>query len=577
MSFKLKTILLILSVSLIPYALIMFFVGNALKDEYAKRTLIEMQTQLQLSVNRMEQYLNRLQEDMEFMSSMDVMNDIYSNDLDKRISNLFEEKKKALHLEGEFYLLNEGQTIVASSDMNSLGVQSDKKAFMSQDVFSTFTAKKIGTLILDFSLKNLTYFFSNAPSRNYYIIAHEKEILYRQSEFENPLEVQVTLQSYPYLKIVLQEDKAVMQGLLVEYEQWFFLTLIIGALLISLIALYFANRLIKPVIELSLAADEVTKNQNYEYQVKVSANDEIGRLSHSFNMMIKSMSDALEALKLESENRIKLTQEKSKNEMLQELSKNLSKYLSPQVYQSIFSGEQSVTLSSKRKKLTVFFSDIVDFTDTTDTMESEDLSALLNDYLNEMTLIALKHGATIDKYIGDSIMLFFGDPKSSGIQEDAVACVEMAIEMQEYMHILHEKWKAIGITKPFKVRMGIHTGYCTVGNFGSDDRLEYTIIGSTVNLASRIESASAPGEIYISEETQLLVQHKFETLEKTQITPKGFMRSIKLFSVRSQKEESSKVLFNEEGISLAYEPNLASKDGKKALKEKIKTILDSLE
>ena len=577
MSFKLKTILLILSVSLIPYAIVMFYVGNALKDEYTKRTLIEMQTQLQLSVNRMEQYLNRLQEDMEFMSSMDVMNDIYSNDLDKRISNLFEEKKKALHLEGEFYLLNEGQTIVASSDMNSLSVQSDKKAFMSQDVFSTFTAKKIGTLILDFSLQNLTYFFSNAPSRNYYIIVHDKEILYRQSEFENPLEVHVSLQEYPYLTIVLQEDRAVMQGLLVAYEKWFFLTLIIGALLISLIALYFANRLIKPVIELSLAADEVTKHQNYNYQVKVSSNDEIGRLSHSFNMMIKSMSDALEELKIESENRVKLTQEKSKNEMLQELSKNLSKYLSPQVYQSIFSGEQSVTLSSKRKKLTVFFSDIVDFTDTTDTMESEDLSALLNDYLNQMTLIALKHGATIDKYIGDAMMLFFGDPKSKGIQEDAVACVEMAIEMQEYMRVLHEKWQSIGITKPFKVRMGIHTGYCTVGNFGSDERLEYTIIGSTVNLASRIESASAPGEIYISEETQLLVQYKFQTLEKTEITPKGFMRSIKLFSVSKPKKTSQKVLLQEEGVSLVYEPNLTSKDGKKALKEKIQTILDSLD
>ena len=113
-----------------------------------------------------------------------------------------------------------------------------------------------------------------------------------------------------------------------------------------------------------------------------------------------------------------------KNRALEVLSTKLSKYLSPQVYSSIFTGQRSVEIASSRKKLTVFFSDIVDFTATTDDLESEELTGLLNHYLTEMSKIALEHGATIDKYIGDAILAFFGDPETRGVKQDALACVE---------------------------------------------------------------------------------------------------------------------------------------------------------
>lgn len=571
MSFKLKTILLILSVSLIPYAIIMILIGSTLKKEYIIKTSNEMKTQLQLNVERIDQYLQTLNRDMHFMTRMDVMNDIYSKDLDKRISYLLEEKKRDLNLDGNFYLYDSSGTIIASSDINALTEKIKVAKFIEIEILSRFDNKKIGNLVLDFSLKNFTHFFSNTKNRNYYIILNKKENLYLVNEFKDSLKVKMPLKKNKNIEIVLQEDKEVIQKLLNEYEKWFYLTLFIGALTISLISLYFSNRLIKPIIKLSTAADNITKKQDYSYQVDVSSNDEIGKLSHSFNMMITGMSNALNELKAESENKIKLLQEQSKNEMLEELSSNLSKYLSPQVYASIFSGEQTVTLSSKRKKLTVFFSDIVDFTDTTDTMESEDLSDLLNDYLNDMTLIALEYGATVDKYIGDSIMLFFGDPESKGVKEDAIACVEMAIKMQKHMDILHNRWREKGFTKPFEVRMGVHTGYCTVGNFGSENRLEYTIIGSTVNLASRIESSATPGEIFISEETQLLVQDNFKTIQEMKITPKGFKRDITLFSIDKDTQITEKIILDEKGLSLIYEPEIqdekSREDIKKALKE----------
>ena len=95
----------------------------------------------------------------------------------------------------------------------------------------------------------------------------------------------------------------------------------------------------------------------------------------------------------------------------------MSKYLSPQLYRSIFSGEKNVDVTSQRKKMTIFFSDIAGFTETTDLLESEELTNLLNHYLREMSTIALEHGATIDKFIGDAIMLFYGDPEIQGDRE----------------------------------------------------------------------------------------------------------------------------------------------------------------
>ena len=183
----------------------------------------------------------------------------------------------------------------------------------------------------------------------------------------------------------------------------------------------------------------------------------------------------------------------AKNRMLEALSSKLSKYLSPQVYESIFSGAQTVEISAKRKKLTVFFSDIAGFTETTDQLEAEELTEVLNQYLTEMSKIALTHGATIDKFIGDAMLLFFGDPETRGMQEDAKACVMMAIAMQRRMRELEQEWRARGFERPFRMRIGISTGFATVGNFGSHDRMDYTIYGNQVNLAARLQSAAEPG------------------------------------------------------------------------------------
>jgi class 3 adenylate cyclase len=213
------------------------------------------------------------------------------------------------------------------------------------------------------------------------------------------------------------------------------------------------------------------------------------------------------------------------------LSHKLAKYLSPQVWQSIFTGERDVRLETQRKKLAIFFSDIKGFTELAEEMEPESLTELLNTYFNEMSQIALKYGGTIDKFIGDSIMIFFGDPTSRGAKEDTLACVSMAIEMRKHMKILRQKWQSQGIKTPLQIRIGISTGYTTVGNFGAENRMDYTIIGKEVNLASRLEALSEPSEILISYETFSLVKDKVMCRDKGEITVKGFARPVPIYQI----------------------------------------------
>jgi class 3 adenylate cyclase len=248
------------------------------------------------------------------------------------------------------------------------------------------------------------------------------------------------------------------------------------------------------------------------------------------------------------------------NRTLEALSTKLSKYLSPQVYSSIFTGSQSVEISAKRKKLTVFFSDIAGFTETADKLESEDLTQLLNHYLTEMSQIALAHGATIDKYVGDAIVIFFGDPETRGVREDALACVKMAIAMRERMRELGKLWRASGIESPLQCRIGINTGYCTVGNFGSEDRMDYTIIGGGVNLAARLETNAEPGEILISYETFAHVQSEIHCEERGQISVKGLAYPVATYRVVESYDAlgATRQLVREEMPNLKLDLDVAS-------------------
>jgi adenylate cyclase len=259
----------------------------------------------------------------------------------------------------------------------------------------------------------------------------------------------------------------------------------------------------------------------------------------------------------------------------QNLSNKVAKYIAPQIWELIFSGNHEVKLETQRKKLVVFFSDIKGFTALSEQLESEALTELLNNYLTEMTNIAIKYGGTIDKYIGDGMMVFFGDPKTQGAKKDTLACVAMAIEMKKHMKVLRQNWRAQGVQSPLEIRMGINTGYCTVGNFGTESRMDYTIIGKEVNMASRLESAADSGEILLSHESYALIQDKIICREKGTITAKGFSRPVPVYeAVDFRHNLAAKTTFVEHelpGFSMYMDTNRINNYDR----EKISTALEN--
>jgi adenylate cyclase len=269
------------------------------------------------------------------------------------------------------------------------------------------------------------------------------------------------------------------------------------------------------------------------------------------------------------------------NEFLASLSMKISRYLSPQIYKSIFSGQKDVTIHTERKKLTIFFSDIKDFTATTERLQPEQITTLLNEYFTEMSTIALAHGGTVDKFVGDAMLVFFGDPETKGDAEDARACLRMAIEMQHRIASLNAKWRNAGIEHPFRVRMGINTGFCNVGNFGSNDRMDYTIIGAEANLAARLQSIAEPGQIVISYETYAFVRDTVVARALPPITMKGISREVIPYVVSGILDATGKNVhvFSEHMPGMDFYLNATMIDSTKAphIREVLRDALKALD
>ena len=179
----------------------------------------------------------------------------------------------------------------------------------------------------------------------------------------------------------------------------------------------------------------------------------------------------------------------------------------------------------------MFFSDIVNFTSISEKMDPDELGRFLNYYLTTMSELVLKYGGTIDKFIGDAIMVFFGDPSSEGLETDASNCFHMAVEMQEILAKNRENIrKEYNLPEALRIRVGIHTGKCNVGNFGSDQRLEYTAIGRTVNIASRLEHACEESGILCSKATYVLLQTSHQFSDEKNVSAKGIENELKAYS-----------------------------------------------
>ena len=305
--------------------------------------------------------------------------------------------------------------------------------------------------------------------------------------------------------------------------------LLAGGLVLALLSgLFLARRMVVPIRILREGAARFGAG-NLSERISLHTSDELETLADQFNDMAGRLQESYSDLENKIEIRTRELREAS--EFLSSVSKKISKYISPQIYKSIFSGQRDAAIATERKRLTIFFSDIKDFTPITERLQPEDLTALVNEYFTEMSNIATHHGATMDKFIGDAMLLFFGDPETKGAAEDARACLEMAIDMQNRLAKLNIEWRRRGIEKPFRARMGINTGYCNVGNFGSNDRMDYTIIGAEVNLAARLQQIAEPGSIVMSYESYALVRDVVHAHPLPPISMKGISREVVPYAV----------------------------------------------
>lgn len=284
------------------------------------------------------------------------------------------------------------------------------------------------------------------------------------------------------------------------------------ALLIAIVVLHNISRNItKPIIQLADATKDVAEGRFEDVKLSLPPqkhNDEIAVLCHSFDEMVKGL----------------IEREKVKGV--------LNKVVSNEIAQEILKG--SIHLGGEEKKVTVLFADIRDFTKMTQSMQPQEVIDLLNTCMTKISQVIDKNKGVIDKYVGDEAMALFGAPLLHG--EDAFNAIRSAVEIMEAMR----QWNELRVARGeplIELGIGIHTGGMLAGNMGAENRLNYTVIGSNVNLASRLCSSAKRMEILITKDTldEPFVKDRviYEALPKAQF--KGFDNSVDVYSVLGLK------------------------------------------
>ncbi len=225
------------------------------------------------------------------------------------------------------------------------------------------------------------------------------------------------------------------------------------------------------------------------------------------------------------------------NLKLHEASNLISRYVPAEVVEGIMSGKGALYDGHMRRRITVFFSDLVGFSDIAEELEPEDLAVVLNEYFSEMTAIARRHQGTVDELAGDALLILFGAPYATSDRDHALRAVTMACEMHGVMETLNERWRDAGITETLRVRMGINTGVVTVGNFGSPERIKYAALGKHVNLAARLQTVCEPGRTLMSYATYLLVKNEVEARSIGDLQLKGIHKPVGAYELLGTAQE----------------------------------------
>jgi adenylate cyclase len=207
---------------------------------------------------------------------------------------------------------------------------------------------------------------------------------------------------------------------------------------------------------------------------------------------------------------------------------NLARYISPQIVDQVIRKNVDVNLGGDRKVVTVLFSDIRNFTRISESLPPDKLVELLNEYFTEMAKIIFENQGSLDKYIGDAIVAVFGS--LIPLENPGQTAVQAAIQMMKELSSLNERWKnKYGFR--MDIGIGINTGEVFLGNIGSPERMEFTVIGDTVNIASRFSDAAKAGQILITKETLFNLGPEIRYTELPPVEVKGKIGRLEVFEI----------------------------------------------
>ncbi|MCB9640743.1 MAG: HAMP domain-containing protein, partial [Myxococcales bacterium] len=296
--------------------------------------------------------------------------------------------------------------------------------------------------------------------------------------------------AYGWGVVVLQPEERAFAALY-KLTRMTWISLLLGILAALLAGLFLGYQLARPVLAVADAAEKVAGGDfSVRVPSEVMTRDEVGEMAISFNKMAGDLASYREQVIKEAEIR-----------------HDLSRYLSADLVDGIVNGEIDLQLGGERKKITVMFADIVAFTPLAEKQSPEKVVALLNEVFTIMTEIIFRHGGTVDKFLGDCVMAVFGAPYSRG--DDAPSAVSAAEEMLQWLESGNARWRSeFGVE--LQMGIGINTGEALAGNIGSQKRMEYTVIGDTVNVAARLETLARPGQILMTQQTAAEVEEDFE-------------------------------------------------------------------
>jgi adenylate cyclase len=319
------------------------------------------------------------------------------------------------------------------------------------------------------------------------------------------------------------------------------------SILVSLILLFgFAGFITNPIRIVAGAMTRIIETNDLSQRVPVLYRDEIGTLAHTFNIMTRELEKAYDQIKSFAYQAV--LAEKNEHKV-----RNIfQKYVPKNVIDNFFVNPEKMLLGDNRV-VAILFSDIRSFTTISEGFMPDELVAALNRYFAIMVDIIMNRGGIIDKYIGDAIMAFYGAPVKH--DDDALQALLSALEMQEALEKFNAEQTAAG--KPaFKTGIGINYGVVTVGNIGSERKMDYTIIGDMVNLGSRLEGLTKPYQqgVIISESVYRKVKAEVSCRLVDKVVVKGKTKGENIYTAQKKlsEQESKAWKFHHAGTALYY-------------------------